>query len=61
MFNSFFTFSAADLHWDELHNLLPGHEKYLGKRIVKNLDEVEESKEVGILCFSTYSSIYDPP
>ena len=44
MFNSFFTFSTADIHWDELHKLLPGHERYLGKRIVKNLDEVEESE-----------------
>ena len=44
MFNSFFTFSAADLHWDELHKLLPGHERYIGKRIVKNLEDVEESE-----------------
>ena len=44
MFNSFFTFSAADLHWDALHKLLPVHEKYLGKRIVKSLDEVEETE-----------------
>ena len=43
-FNSFLTFSAADGHWNELHMLLPGHEKYLGKRIVKSLDDVEESE-----------------
>ena len=44
MFNSFLTFSAADGHWNELHKLLPGHERYLGKRIVKSLDDVEESE-----------------
>merc|ERR1719264_613167 len=36
MFNFFQTFSAADLHFDDLHKILPGHEKYLGKRVVEN-------------------------
>ena len=44
MFNSFLTFSAADGHWNELHKKLPGSENYLGKRIVKNLEDVEESE-----------------
>ena len=44
VFNSFLTFSAADGHWDELHKKLPGHEKYIGKRLVKSLGDVEESE-----------------
>ena len=44
MFNSFLTFSAADGHWNELHEKLPGSEEYLGKRVVKNLEDVEESE-----------------
>ena len=42
MFNSFLTFTAADGHWNEMHEKLPGSEKYLGKRIVKNLEDVKE-------------------
>ena len=45
MFNGFLTFSAADNHWDELHRLLPGHEEYVGKRLVKSLEDVEESEQ----------------
>ena len=45
MFNGFLTFSAADNHWDELHRLLPGHEEYMGKRLVKSLEDVEESEQ----------------
>ena len=44
MFNAFLTFSAADNHWDELHKLLPGNERYMGKKVVKDLDEIEESE-----------------
>ena len=44
MFNSFLTFSAADGHWNELHRKLPGSEKYLGKMIVKSMEDVEESE-----------------
>ena len=44
MFNSFLTFSAADGHWNELHEKLHGSEQYLGKRVVKNLEDVEESE-----------------
>ena len=31
MFNCFLTFSAADLHWPDLHKILPGSEAYLTK------------------------------
>merc|ERR1711860_47020 len=40
MFNLFLTFSAADNHWEQLHKLLPGSEKYLGKKIVKSLKDI---------------------
>ena len=40
MFNFFFTMSAADLHWHDLHKILPGHEKYLDKGI----DEKEDHR-----------------
>ena len=39
-FNVFHTVSAADLHWDDLHRLLPGSENYLNMIVVKNLDEL---------------------
>ena len=45
MFKSFLPFSAADGHWNELHEKLPGSEKYLGKRIVKSMKDVEESEK----------------
>ena len=45
MFNLFLTFSAADMQWTELHKLFPGSEKYLGKKIVKNLDEIPEDAD----------------
>ena len=32
-------------HWNELHEKLPGSEKYLGKRIVKSMEDVEESEK----------------
>jgi hypothetical protein len=35
MLTFFQTFSAADLHWPDLHWLLPGSESYMGKRVVK--------------------------
>ena len=44
MFNVFATFSAADNHWDELHKLFPGHERYVGKKVVKSLEDIEESE-----------------
>lgn len=44
MFNFFQTFSAADLHWDDLHRLLPGSEHYLGKTVVDNLENVAEEE-----------------
>ena len=41
MFNFFQTFSAADLHWDDLHRLFDGaKEKYLGKSLVDSLEQV---------------------
>ena len=42
MFNFFQTFSAADLHWDDLHRLLPDSERYLGKTVVDSLESVPE-------------------
>ena len=41
-FNVFLTWSAADHHWPELHRLLPNHQAYLGKTVVKSLDEIPE-------------------
>ena len=38
--NVFHTVSAADLHWNDLHRLLPGSEIYLKKIVVKNLDDL---------------------
>ena len=40
MFNLFLTFSAADNHWNQLHKLLPGSEKYLDKKLVDNLKDI---------------------
>ena len=44
MFNFFQTFSAADLHWDDLHRLLPNSHEYLRKRIVDTLESVPEEE-----------------
>ena len=44
MFNFFQTFSAADLHWDDLHRLLPGSDRYLNKCVVDNLEQVPEEE-----------------
>ena len=41
-FNVFSTFSAADMHWDDLHRLLPESEQYLDKIVVKSLDGIKE-------------------
>jgi hypothetical protein len=52
MFTLFQTFSAADLHWPDLHWLLPGSEGYLEKRVVKKdiyLTLTEEEKQQCIL------------
>ena len=43
-FNFFQTFSAADLHAHDLHKLLPGHEKYLGKIPCDDINAVEEEQ-----------------
>ena len=40
MFNFFFTMSAADLHWWDLHKILPGHDRYLEK----DIDEKEDHR-----------------
>ena len=37
-FNFFQTFSAADLHWHDLHLILPGHEEYLYRTPVDNVE-----------------------
>jgi hypothetical protein len=49
MFNFFQTFSAADLHWDNLHRLFPDSEKYLGKRLVDALEQVQEGEQPGCI------------
>ena len=38
IFNYFQTFSAANIHWDDLHRLLPGSERYLLKTVVKDME-----------------------
>ena len=38
--NAFMTFSVADLHWPDLHRLLPGHEKYMDKTVVKHMRDI---------------------
>ena len=45
-FNVFHTVSAADLHWDDLHRLLPGSEEYLNKIVVKKLDDIPPDQDV---------------
>ena len=40
------TWSAADHHWPELHRLLPNHKEYLGKKVVKSLDEVQDRENL---------------
>ncbi len=45
MFNFFQTFSAADLHWDNLHRLFPNSDQYLGKKPVDSLLEVPEEEK----------------
>lgn len=49
MFNFFQTFSAADLHWDDLHRLLPDSEHYLGKTVVDSLESVPEEERDGCI------------
>jgi hypothetical protein len=49
MFNFFQTFSAADLHWDDLHRLFPNSDHYLGKKLVDSLLEVPEEEQEGCL------------
>ena len=44
MFNFFQSFSAADLHWPDLHRLLPNSKEYLGKEVVDNMEAVEEGE-----------------
>ena len=45
MFNLFLTFSPADIHWPALHQLLPGSSKYLGKTVVKRLEDIPEGED----------------
>ena len=44
-FNIFHTVSAADLHWDDLHRLLPGSEAYLNKIVVKCMDDIPADED----------------
>ena len=45
MLNLFLTFSLPDLHMPDLHRLLPGSEKYLGKTVVKTMNDVPEGAD----------------
>ena len=44
-YNLFLTWSAADYHWPELHRLFPNHKEYLGKKVVKNLEDIPEGED----------------
>ena len=39
-FNVFHTVSAADVHWNDLHRLLPGSEAYLNKIVVDSSNDI---------------------
>ena len=41
-FNVFATFSAADMHWDDLHRKFPESAQYLDKIVVKDLNGIKE-------------------
>ena len=45
MFNVFLTFSVADLHEKALHEKLPGSEKYINKKVVKNLHDIPQGDD----------------
>src|SRR5271163_637132 len=45
MVTFFQTFSAADLHWQDLHRILPSSDAYLDKRVVKNLEDVPAEEQ----------------
>ena len=45
MFNTFLTFSLPDLHMPNLHRLLPGSDKYLGKTVVKTVKDIPEGAD----------------
>lgn len=49
MFNFFQTFSAADMHWDDLHRLFPNSDEYLGKKLVDTLAEVPEEDRKSVV------------
>jgi hypothetical protein len=51
MFTFFQTFSAADLHWPDLHCLLPGSESYMEKRVVKEdiFNSLSEEEQRGCI------------
>ena len=40
MMNLFVTYSCADLHANEIHERIPGSEKYLGKTIVAKAEDI---------------------
>jgi hypothetical protein len=44
MFNFFQTFSAADIHWNDLHRILPGSERYLDKTVVEDMAILPEEE-----------------
>ena len=45
MFTFFQTFSAADLHWDDLHRLLPVSDAYLHKIIIGSMDDLPDGAD----------------
>ena len=45
MFTFFQTFSAADLHWDDLHRLLPASDAYLHKIIIGSMDDLPDGAD----------------
>jgi hypothetical protein len=51
MLTFFQTLSAADLHWADLHRLLPGSESYMGKRVVKEdiFNSLSEEEQRGCI------------
>ena len=44
-FNLFLTLSFADLHEPELHRLLPGSHRYLGKTVVASLLDIPAGRD----------------
>ena len=48
MLNTFLTFSLPDQHLDDLHRLLPGSERYLGKTVVDSMEDVPPDADMSL-------------